>query len=332
SFTTGSTASTAGPQVTGMSPPDQLTGVPRNVQVVIQFDRAIDTLSASRIALTAGAQPVAVLTAFSSGDARVVLTPTVPLQASTVYTLTVGAVTDLTGQPLATPVVRHFTTAAGVDLITPQVTIVSPANGAVNVPTNTLVQLAFNERMDPVTVNATTWQMYPAATGIPVAGSYLLAAAGRSATFAPAAPLSPSTTYYNNVSGIADLVGQTAYIFTSFTTGAGAQTTAPAVVTVSPPNGATDVPVDAKVSLRLSAPISPVTVGADAVAVMTGGQSVAGSLAVSSDRLTLTFTPAANLTPVTTYVVALKDVSDLTGTGVIPFGSTFTTGFQATPG
>src|SRR5256885_7353663 len=55
-------------------------------------------------------------------------------------------VTDLTGQPLATPVVRHFTTAGGVDLITPQVTIVSPANGAVNVPTNTLVQLRSEER------------------------------------------------------------------------------------------------------------------------------------------------------------------------------------------
>jgi hypothetical protein len=330
SFTTGSSPSTSAPQVVGVSPADQLTGVPRNVQIVIQFDRAIDTLSAHRITLTAGSA-VPVITSFGSGDTRVTLTPVMPLQASTVYTLTIGAVTDLSGKPIATPVVRHFTTAAGVDLITPQVTVVSPANGALNVPTNALIQLSFNERIDPVTVNSSTWLVYPAATGVPIPGSYLVSTDGRTATFAPAARLAPSTTYYSNVSGVSDLVGQPAYIFTSFTTGAGAQTAPPAVVTISPPNGATSVPINAKVSILLSAPISPATVGSESVTVMAGATNVAGSLQVSTDRLRLTFTPAVNLSPTRNYVVTVKDFADLAGNTVVPFGSTFTTGVEGTP-
>ena len=247
------------------------------------------------------------------------------------YTLTVGAVTDLSGRAIVTPVVRHFTTAAGVDLITPAVTIVSPANGALNVPTNALIQLTFNERIDPVTVNSSTWVVYPAATGVPIPGSYLVSVDGRSATFAPAAPLAPSTAYYNNVSGVADLVGQPAYSFTSFTTGAEALTTAPTVVTISPPNGAADVPINAKVSILLSAPISPVTLGSDSVTVSAGSTHVAGSLEVSADRQTLTFTPAVNLTVTRSYVVTVKDFADLAGNTVIPFGSTFTTGVEGTP-
>jgi hypothetical protein len=60
SFTTGTTALASGPQIVGVSPIDQLTNVPRNAQVVIDFDRAIDMLTTDRITLTAGGQIVPV--------------------------------------------------------------------------------------------------------------------------------------------------------------------------------------------------------------------------------------------------------------------------------
>src|SRR5262249_42705842 len=148
SFTTGLTANVTGPQVIGVSPPDQLTGVPRNTQIIIDFDRTIDTLTVNQITLTAGATPVQTLIAFSNNDTRVTLTPVVLLPAGTLHTLTIGAVTDLSGLPLNPTVVRHFTTSTGADLIAPQVTLTSPVNGAVNVPTNVQIRLAVNERLD----------------------------------------------------------------------------------------------------------------------------------------------------------------------------------------
>src|SRR5439155_12028341 len=78
SFTTGATADTTGPQIVAVSPPDQLTGVPRNVQVTIDFDRAVDALSLDAIQLSAATQAVARSAYLSNGDARVVLTPLVP--------------------------------------------------------------------------------------------------------------------------------------------------------------------------------------------------------------------------------------------------------------
>ena len=62
----------AGPQVLGVSPADQLTNVPRNAQVTIDFDRAIDTLTANQITLGAGGQIAPVILGFGNGDTRIV--------------------------------------------------------------------------------------------------------------------------------------------------------------------------------------------------------------------------------------------------------------------
>src|SRR5206468_2227950 len=102
---------------------------------------------------------------------------------------------------LATAVVSHFTTTTGVDLNGPAVSTVSPINAGTGVPTNALIQLEFSERMNPLTVNSGTLQVYPQATGIVIAGSYSVSADGRSATFRPSVPLAPSTAFYINVNG-----------------------------------------------------------------------------------------------------------------------------------
>jgi hypothetical protein len=325
-FTTGSTSSANGPQVVAVTPADQLTGVARNVRVVIDFDRAIDTLTANLIVLSANGVPVPVITGFTNGDARVVLTPYNPLAASTLYKVSIGAVRDLSGHELAAPLDRHFTTAPGVDVIAPVVTVVSPFNGAGNVPTNALVQAGFSERIDPLTINSSTFIVTPQNTGVPIAASYLVAADGRSATLVPASPLTPLSTYYMQINGVTDLVGQSLYSFTSFTTGTGPQITPPSVVSVSPPADTAGVPTNARVSVLLSAPISPITVGSDALVVTANGPPLSGSISLSSDRQTITFTPSANLTPGTTFTVTTGAFTDLAGNTAVPFTSQFTTG------
>jgi hypothetical protein len=330
SFTTGASATTTAPQVLGISPADQLTDVSRNVQVVIDLDRAIDTLTASQISVSSSGGAVAAITTFANADRRIILTPIAPLAAATAYTVTVGAITDLSGNPLAAPVVSHFTTTTGVDLNGPQITTVSPLNGSTGVPTNALIQLGFSERINPLTMNGSTFQVYPQATGLLIPGSYTVATDGRSATFTPAAPFAPSTAFYVNVNGIADLTGQSTSSFTSFTTGTAAQTSRPAVVTVSPADGTVDVPLSAKVSVLVSAAVSPVTVGSMAVSLSANGASVTGSISISADRKQLTLTPAAPLAANTTYTVFVGGFADVAGNAVLPFGSTFTTGTAAT--
>jgi hypothetical protein len=217
-FTTGATADPSGPHVVAISPADGLTGVPRNTQIMIDFDRAIDALSVGQISLSRGGQQVASTLSFANGDSRVTLVPLVPLSSGATHTLEIGAVADLAGTPLATPVSSSFTTGASVDLSAPVITGVTPANGATGVPLTTSIVLTFNERMNPLSVNAGTLALVEYYTGIRVAADVVVAVDARSAALVPTSPLKPDTLYYISASSVADLVGQQANLFTTFRT------------------------------------------------------------------------------------------------------------------
>jgi len=328
-FTTGTVADTVGPQVLGVSPANGLSGVPINTQVVIQFDKPIDNLTLSQVTLSGGGGSVNVIPTLSNGDQTLTLTPVVPLTASTVYTLTITGVQDLAGIPMAATVTTTFTTASGADLTPPQVVGVSPVNGATGVPTNAVVQIQFNKRMDPLTVTSATFLVVPSG-GNPVAGTITVSSDGTNATLAPSAALSPSTVYYLYIGGMADLVGQqiccSYYASFSFTTGTAAQTSGPTVVQVSPPNGATGAPVNAQVVVQLSEPVDPISVGSSAVTVSGGGGNVAGAISVSSDQTRLTFTPTNVLAVSTSYTVGVSGFTDVAGNAAVPFTSSFSTG------
>ena len=192
-------------------------------------------------------------------------------------------------------------------------------------PTNVIVTFTYNERMNPLSVNSQTFQVSPQATGIPVAASYTISSDGRSISVQPAAPLAASTTYTAVASGATDLVGHATFASTSFTTGPGAQTTGPTVAVLSPPDGSTDVPLNARVTARMSAAINAASVGADAIVVAANGAPVAGAVTVSGDR-TIVFTPAAALTAATAYTVTVAGLTDLAGNAGQPSTTTFTTG------
>jgi hypothetical protein len=218
SFTTGSTADTSGPGVLAISPADLLTNVPRNAQVMIDFDQSIDALSIGQISLLRGGTPVAVTMSFANGDSRVTLTPNVPLQPGTVYVVAIGAVKDLGGNPLAAPFSSSFTTGSSVDLSPPLITSVSPTSGATGVPVNASAVLTFNERMNPLSINSATLTLVEYNTGIRVAAEIVVSADAKSAGLAPIVPLKPDTFYYVSGSGLADLVGQQVGLFTTFRT------------------------------------------------------------------------------------------------------------------
>jgi hypothetical protein len=219
SFTTGTVIDTTGPQAVEVSPADDLAEVPINARAMIAFDEPIQARSVDQVTLHDGAGEVEVIRRLSNGNRLLTLLPVAPLAPRTAHTVTIAGVEDLAGNPLTT-LVTTFTTETGADLLPPQVVAVDPADGAVQVPTNAVIQLTFSERINPLTVTKTTFQVYDDTTGLPVAGSVTVAVDSLSATFTPSSELAASTTYSVQAANLTDLAGLATSVFTYFSTGA----------------------------------------------------------------------------------------------------------------
>ncbi|MDP2335138.1 MAG: ice-binding family protein [Bacteroidota bacterium] len=101
--------------------------------------------------------------------------------------------------------------------VCPLVVSTIPADKAVNVPLSQIITVTFNEKMNPVTINPASFTIQQGSTAVAGTVSY----SGLVASFAPASPLAPFTTYTGRVKTSAkDLLGnalQTDYVWT-FTT------------------------------------------------------------------------------------------------------------------
>jgi len=215
------------------------------------------------------------------------------------------------------------------DFTQPAVTLIDPANGSTGVPTNALIRIQFNKQ---VAIASADVEVYPYNVGLNIVlpGTLTVASNGLSATFTPAAPLQADTEYGVYLTGITDVTGAglSTTTYSYFTTGTAAQTTAPTVVAVTPPNGGTGVPVNPVVQAQISVPVSAVSVGSGAITVAAGGTAVAGTVSASSALLT--FTPASPLSVSTAYTMTVSGFTDLAGNPATPFSSSFTTGSSGT--
>ncbi len=84
------------------------------------------------------------------------------------------------------------------DTTPPLVSWTSPADGAVNVPLTASITVQFNEPMDRASITTATFLLRDQ-QGDAVSGSVTVDASGRTATFAPAAPLAYPRTYIATV-------------------------------------------------------------------------------------------------------------------------------------
>jgi hypothetical protein len=95
---------------------------------------------------------------YSDITRTVTFTPDALLDANTLYTasLTTG-VEDLAGIQLASDYSWSFETGAGPDNTPPEVTFSNPADGDVEVPVETNIQITFSEPMDALSVNGSSF-------------------------------------------------------------------------------------------------------------------------------------------------------------------------------
>lgn len=294
--------------------------------IELVFDRAMDqAATAGAFTLqTAADQPQKIDGQITWPDGRTMrFTPGQPLERATLYdAILTQAATAQDGAPLAEPFTFRFSTPGYLE-----VTQVIPADGTVDVETNSTITVMFNRPVVPLT-------SLEEAKNAPQPVEFEPAIAGQGEwlntsiyVFKPEKPLSGGTTYKGQVkSGLTDAAGQTllASDFTwSFTT------QPPEVVFVSPSDGQTLVPIETPLSITFNQPVDPQSAQANFDLSANGllfGSSVAGQFQVISE--TLIFTPTDRLEFDTTYQVTVKAgvTSVAGGKGMVsPYTFSFTT-------
>lgn len=192
----------------------------------------------------------------------------------------------------------------------------SPANRSIGLPVNTQVMFDFGEPLaaDSVTPNAVV--LKETATNEIVPASIVLRNLDSVIEVVPNEPLEPSTGYSAALSdSLRDLEGSGFSFFStkgvSFTTGPSSQPDlmGPTVVATSPPPGATNVGVNARVRLRYSEPINTALFPAE----------LRDNVLFSSDGRTVWYSIPENLFPADASIsLPLPNVTDVAGNAVEP--------------
>jgi hypothetical protein len=212
------------------------------------------------------------------------------------------------------------------DKVPPKPLSVSPSPGATGVGLDIEVRVKFSEAMDkpsaeaalsvqPASIKSRTWS-----------GDEMVAAL---------ATLSPSTTYQATLAASAkDAAGNPldgngdgvagdplAWIFT---TGSGGTPTPPKVLSASPPDGATGVALNAKVSVSFDSPMDRPSVES----AFSIDPAAPGAFAWSSDSTSITLSPSSPLSSSTLYTIAVGGSARSAAGAALAssFTSRFTTG------
>jgi glucose/arabinose dehydrogenase len=219
----------------------------------------------------------------------------------------------------------------GVDNTPPVVSSVSPVDGATSITTATSVSAMFNETIDPATVTNTTFQLKDAANNIINA---TINTSFNQLTLVPSASLAGLTVYTATIkggaSGVKDLAGNALandYSW-SFTT-VDVDLTPPAVISVLPVNGATDVSTGAATIANFSEAINGSTINGTTFQLRDAGNNlVPATITTASGQATLT--PSIVLSGSAVYTATItggaSGVKDLAGNALLnDFVWSFTT-------
>jgi hypothetical protein len=338
-FTVGDTTA---PSVTAVVPANNATGVAVSSTVKVTFSEPMDplTINTTTITLkpTATGVNVAATVTYDAPTNTATLTPTAALSGNTNYTVTVttGA-KDAAGNALAAIFTSAFTT---VDSTPPTVVGVVPTNGAINIATNSTVQITFSEAMDQTTLTTTNVTLKNTATTtvVPVTLSYDVGT--NRLTLTPTGPLSNATNYTVTVTtAVKDLAGNAlaAQFTSSFLTAAVTDTTPPTIVSRTPPNGTTNVATNTTVTVTFSEAMDAATINTTTITLKptASGTNVTATVTCNTPApcTTATLTPSAPLLNNTSYTVTVTTgVKDVAGNALAAQStSTFTTVADTTP-
>jgi methionine-rich copper-binding protein CopC len=161
------------PNITSIDPANNAVNVPLNKEIKVTFNENIKPGNNFNLIelKNSGGIAVAIIKSIPTfyGGNVLTITPTSGALTESKYTLTIpyGAITDLAGNPVALKISSFI---AGNS---PKITSIDPANNAVNVPSNKVIKVTFNENIKIGNINCiqlTTMGLK--STGPPVAFTY----------------------------------------------------------------------------------------------------------------------------------------------------------------
>jgi hypothetical protein len=315
-----------------MTPAEDSSGFATNSGITVTFSEAMVPagINTDNFRLTNEASSIQGTVSYDTANNIAVFTPASGLAPNTRYTATmVTGIKDLGNNPLTTDFAWCFETGGTADSSAPGVASTLPANAAAGVAINRRISATFSKDMNATTITPATFTVRgPGVTPVPGTVAY----AGRAAVFTPSNGLAPNTAYAATITtGARDLANNAAQanVTWSFTTGASADVTAPAVVSTSPANAASGVAIGTTINATFSEPLDPATITTATFKVKAPGDlPVIGTVAFDLTNNTATFTrinhlstfvsshptPASNLEPNTTYTATLTTgARDLAG-------------------
>ncbi len=298
SFTTGATTDTSGPSVTSITPIYNST-VATNPILRFTTNKPMNPLSVTQMYVynqVSGAYTYGNVT-HSSDFKTWDLHLSAPLDASTYYRLNSYSMYDWAGN-CCVSFNQYFLTGTTTDVTGPTVLSVSPPTGSTGIAVNAPVWVHFSEPLDPTSVPSSAISL----NGGAVAGTVAFGAGPDYTTlvFTPTANLAISTNYAVSVAGVSDTSGNPMAPFagSSFQTSASVSVDSThGTISAITPTG-TNVPVNTNVVFQLNKPVNPLSVTSQSARVFdntNGGHDIPGTISLSIDLKTLTFTPTANL-------------------------------------
>ncbi len=330
SFSTGSGPDIQLPSLVSLAPPDGATDVATNTSIEIELDEPINTVSMSpdTMFLTGPGEDVLPCSiAFSNNDTRILVVPHTPLQPFVTYHVRFTGVTDLAGNPVLLD--ATFDTGSGPDLDSPVVVQTRPDSGSVNVPVNSIIIVDLDEPVQPGSVENSirlTPDDFPARSG-----TTTLSADRKRVFFVPNAPLPVGIQHDVRISGLHDSSRNSIATTTnSFTTSFSADVDGPVVQSISPMDGASDVLINAQISLGFDEPVSSFEIE-DSISLMAGGSPISLRFEIEDAGRRIVVKPLNSLlTEDTLYDLMVSGVTDHAGNSMSSVVvASFTTGATA---
>ena len=332
---------TTPPTIVSISPAQSSSGAPLNTVVTVEWSEPMDrtTFTAAHFYLydtVTGLTVPATISVDAPGRIST-LTPTQLLAVSRTYypTLIGGAsgIKDALGNALSGNVQDYFTTGFSTTSTGPAFIASNIPAGATGVPLNAPVVLQFSSSINPTSqpagVQITTG-------GNAVNGTYAFNSDQTILTFTPASALTASTTYTATYTAqLTDAAGNglTNPGSFSFTTGTAADATGPGIVSTDPLANETGVGTNAILRVVFNKPVDPTTISNSNFILYNANNTnitYPGTVAISADRLSATFTPASPLLGLTQYLWQLYTYKGENGVNDVQNVSQyFTTGGSA---
>jgi sporulation-control protein spo0M len=332
---------TTPPTVVSISPAQSSSGAALNTAVTVEWSEPMDrtTFTAAHFYLydtVTGLTVPATIGVDASGRIST-LTPTQLLAVSRTYypTMIGGAsgIKDALGNALSGNVQDNFTTGFSTTSTGPAYVTSNIPAGATGVPLNAPVVLQFSSSINPTSQPA---GVQISTGGNAVNGTYAFNSDQTILTFRPASALTAGTSYTATYTAqLTDTAGNglTNPGSFSFTTGTAADTTGPGIVSTDPLANETGVGTNAILRVVFNKPVDPTTISNSNFILYNANNTAItypGTVAISADRLSATFTPASPLLGLTQHLWQLNTYKGENGVNDVQnISQYFTTGGSA---